>query len=235
MWKWLIILSLYSGVVMSDTYRKKLADRLAFLEGYARKNKSIPVYNENTSEYGGYYDDKGFLTTGIGSLVSKEKSPEKRQKDIDKWNAVWSKKLGKPINFNTISKEDAEKIFAEHSKKDEKELKEKFLPDFDSYPDYLKIELMQGKYRGEFKDGYTFDDLIREGKFKQASKRFLDNREYRESLRTGSGVHKRMEDIAKALNRYGNEREELNRLRRKQALQDHMPQLVSDLGETIER
>ena len=78
-------------------------------------------------------------------------------------------------------------------------------PDFDSYPRDLQVQIGQSYYRGTLTPGHSPQTrkLINQGKFKEAAKEFLDNKEYRDAKKNKrSGIRDRMEDVAKALRNY---------------------------------
>ena len=53
-------------------------------------------------------------------------------------------------------------------------------------------------YRGGLPGSPNTVALINQGKFKEAGTEFLDNDEYRESKKAGTGVYKRMDSYAKS-------------------------------------
>jgi len=76
------------------------------------------------------------------------------------------------------------------------------LPLYSHYPEYLKEELVQSEYRGDLGVSPTAMGLMKAGKYKQASKEFLNNDEYRSS-KTSPGIKRRMKSTADAMARYG--------------------------------
>lgn len=96
-------------------------------------------------------------------------------------------------------------------------------PALDSYPIPLQVALIDGVYRGEHKRNYKTTQLINAGKWEEAAKEYLNNREYLKAKQTGSGVAKRMERNSAAMAQYGssqptqvaslNVRESLQRLK----------------------
>ena len=78
----------------------------------------------------------------------------------------------------------------------------RLFPLFDTYSPNLKIELLQGVFRGNFKKGHEAVKLINKGEWEKASKEFLDYQEYRDAKKIGSGkrgVVFRMDSISEAL------------------------------------
>lgn len=128
-----------------------------------------------------YKDHKGIPTIGIGhKILSGE--------DFSKG----------------ITKEDAKQLFY----KDVKErvsIAKRIFPKFDSYPDYLKVALLDGVFRGDHKSKYRTTKLINAGKFADAAKEYLNHNDYRTSKKSNSGVWKRMERNSNALQKFASE------------------------------
>ncbi|MDA8863718.1 hypothetical protein N9I05_01560 [Pseudomonadales bacterium] len=79
----------------------------------------------------------------------------------------------------------------------------RLFPDFDNFSDNLKVELLQGVFRGDFKIGHDTVKHINNGDFNKASKEFLNHDEYRAAQLPDSGkagIVPRMESISFALN-----------------------------------
>lgn len=83
----------------------------------------------------------------------------------------------------------------------------RLLPEFDSYPDYVKIAIVDGVFRGDLSGSPNTLRLIRQGKWLEASKEYLNNNEYRKSKQQGvrHGVWQRMERNASLLAAYAKE------------------------------
>lgn len=73
------------------------------------------------------------------------------------------------------------------------------VPSFDSLPETLQAELVQGEYRGDLGGSPNFLRLLNEGEYDLAADEFLDNKDYRDSMESGSGVHKRMKRLSDAV------------------------------------
>ena len=100
-------------------------------------------------------------------------------------------------------------------KQAEKNLKEKLIPEkietakrlftnFDGLSDELKIELVQGVFRGDFEADQKVVKLINEEKWDEASVEMLDHNEYEKAKRLGEesdrpGIVPRLEAISKAI------------------------------------
>ena len=77
-----------------------------------------------------------------------------------------------------------------------KEEARKLIPSFDNLSKELQAALMSAVYRGDLQQSPDFRKLFNAGKYIEASKEFLDNDDYRASVKSGDGVHKRMERVA---------------------------------------
>jgi len=76
----------------------------------------------------------------------------------------------------------------------------KAIPAFDSLSDELKVEISQSWFRGGMSGSPATIKLINKGKFKEASKEFLNNKEYMTARERGrAGIIPRMEAVAAAL------------------------------------
>ena len=73
------------------------------------------------------------------------------------------------------------------------------IPNLGTYPKELQAELIQAEYRGDLGHSPNFIKLLNEGNYNQASLEFLDNKDYRNSLETDSGVHRRMKKVSDAV------------------------------------
>lgn len=82
----------------------------------------------------------------------------------------------------------------------------RLFPNFDNFSDNLKVELLQGVFRGDFKADHQTVKHINKGNFNKASTEFLNNNEYRSAQLPDSGkagIVPRMESISFALNNEG--------------------------------
>ena len=79
----------------------------------------------------------------------------------------------------------------------------RLLKDFDTYPVCVQVAILDGVFRGDLSGSPKTLRLMRQGRWVQASKEYLDHREYRLSKKNGTGVHKRMNRNALVFSRYG--------------------------------
>lgn len=67
---------------------------------------------------------------------------------------------------------------------------------FDSFSPNLQAQIISGAYRGDITGSPKALGFLKEGKFQEAAKEYLDNKEYKMAKASGSGVAKRMEEVA---------------------------------------
>lgn len=95
-----------------------------------------------------------------------------------------------------------EKGFHESFKAHQDDTK-RMIPKFEKLPEYLRAELVQATYRGDLQGSDKARTLFNSGKYDEAATEFLDNQDYRDSKKSGSGIAKRMEKVANAIRKYG--------------------------------
>jgi len=110
---------------------------------------------------------------------------------------------GKPITKNTvITEEQADQMLREDLDTRLKEIKKAY-PNFDTYSQDLQLQITQSYYRGTLtpKASPKTRKLINKGKFREAAKELLNNKEYENAKKLGrSGIVPRMYDVFLALN-----------------------------------
>lgn len=79
----------------------------------------------------------------------------------------------------------------------------RLIPSYDSLPDPIKGAIMSAAYRGDLQGSPTFRKLFNAGDYEAAAAEFLDNKDYRKSLKEGTGVAGRMERVAQAVRDFG--------------------------------
>lgn len=154
-----------------------------------------------------YNDNKGYPTIGIGHLVKKS--------DIDqgilKKGEYALDKKGNLISVY-ISDERAREIFNLDLTKKLAVIKKQF-PSYDSYPESVKIVLLDGFFRGDLAGSPSAKALIRtamslyfkgekqkaQNYLNAAANEYLDSAEYRTSKKEKSGIYKRMDNNANIL------------------------------------
>lgn len=104
----------------------------------------------------------------------------------------------------TITQAEAETLLREEELPKRVATARRLFDDFDTFSDKLKVELVQGIYRGDFKPTHKTVKLINEGKWTEASKEFLNHAEYKKAKREGKksdrpGIVPRLEAISAAI------------------------------------
>lgn len=104
----------------------------------------------------------------------------------------------------TITKKEAEVLLKETELPKRIKAAQDMFDNFDNFSDDLKIELIQGMYRGDFKKTHKTVQLINEGKWEEASKEFLNHKEYKTAKELGDksdrpGIVPRLEAISAAI------------------------------------
>jgi len=97
----------------------------------------------------------------------------------------------------------ANKSFGESFKHHE-DLTRKLIKDYDKLPEELKAELVQSAYRGDLGGSPKTRLLFNEGKYEEAAKEFLNNKEYK-AKDTPQSIKDRMFAVAQAMKSYGSE------------------------------
>jgi GH24 family phage-related lysozyme (muramidase) len=126
-----------------------------------------------------YKDSKGIPTIGVGHKI----------------------RPGEDFSGG-ITREEALRLFSEDLQERLSVTKSLF-PAFDSYPNSVKVALLDGVFRGDHKRSYRTTKLINAGNWIEASKEYLRHNDYYESLKEKTGVAGRMEGNAKRMYDYG--------------------------------
>lgn len=119
-----------------------------------------------------YKDSKGFWTIGIGHLVLPNELAYYKGR--------------------TLSENEIYSLFANDMQK-KLTLVKKHFPKYNSYPEDLKIAILDGYFRGDLAHSDKTRALINARQFKAAAKEYLNHDEYRAALASGSGVAPRMQ------------------------------------------
>ena len=102
------------------------------------------------------------------------------------------------------TQEESEKNLREKLIPEKIETAKRLFPDFNNFSDGLKIELVQGIFRGDFEEDHDSVKLINQKKWDEAAVEFLDHDEYEEAKRLGKrsdrrGIVDRLEAISTAI------------------------------------
>jgi hypothetical protein len=121
-----------------------------------------------------YKDSEGNPTIGIGHLIKKGENLNEITED--KAKQLFNKDVQEKINY---VRNDIDKDLGKGT--------------FDSYPAAIKESLVDADFRGDYRQSPDAISLFKEGKYYAAAKEFLNNDDYRKSLKEGTGIAPRME------------------------------------------
>ena len=139
-----------------------------------------------------YKDHKGNPTIGIGHMFGPDSKKRFKAAGLgDKYEDCVGGKCG-------LSKDEATKLLSQDLKDVYVPRTKKLITNFDRLNPEAQSAAVGSVYRGGLSGSPKTLGLINQGKFKEAGKEFLNNKEYRESKKAGTGVYKRMDSYAKA-------------------------------------
>jgi GH24 family phage-related lysozyme (muramidase) len=134
-----------------------------------------------------YLDDKGYWTIGVGHLLGSEAKKN-----------FWIQNRAKQGKSATLSRPEALAQFKQDLEKHHNLAQKKFQKEWHKFPNELKAVLVDISFRGDLeKKGlgdFAFVELLKQGKYKQAAKEYLDHTEYKSRMKKDKpdGVVKRM-------------------------------------------
>lgn len=128
------------------------------------------------------------LTYAERRVVEEEGFVDGKYKDTKGIVTAGVGQTGKYINMSF------EESFNDHVKKTKK-----LVPSLDSLPEDVQAELIQATYRGDLGGSPTFRKLLNAGKYEEAAQEFLNNKDYRESIKGNGAVAGRMQRVAEAV------------------------------------
>lgn len=176
-----------SGQIMSDAFDPDFQFYKSFRQGIMTKKDFDEALVDRIVELEGYipeaemaFKTDRFPTIGYGQSDS-------------------TVKLGQKTTQKQAEKNLREKLIPEKIK-----TAKRLFPDFDEFSDPLKIEIVQGVFRGDFKKEHDTVKLINQKKWDEASVEFLNHAEYEEAKRLGRrsdrrGIVPRLEAISQAI------------------------------------
>jgi|TARA_A100001391_G_scaffold141117_1_gene98996 hypothetical protein len=131
-----------------------------------------------------YKDSKGKWTIGVGHLIGD--GSQKAYEESDFYN----KSLTDKEVVDLARKDSGKKI---------KLVLDRFGKGFFDFQPELQLQIVSSYYRGGLPGSPKTLEHMAKGEFDLASKEFLNNDEYRESLRDKTGIAPRMMKLSKAL------------------------------------
>jgi GH24 family phage-related lysozyme (muramidase) len=144
-----------------------------------------------------YKDDVGKWTIGVGHLIGDGSLEAKKARD---------KARAKKGLSSTLSPEEALSLFNQDVSERIPRVEEKFKELWPTMSTGLKAALVDIEYRGDMESKgegeFGWVELLRKGKYKEASLKYLDHKEYKKRLKKnpkGDGVVKRMKRNARII------------------------------------
>lgn len=139
-----------------------------------------------------YKDHKGNPTIGIGHMFGPDSKKRFESAGLgSKYEGCVGGKCG-------LSRSEATKLLSQDINYIYLPRTKKLITNFDTLNPEAQSAAVGSVYRGGLSGSPKTVSLINQGKFKEAGKEFIDNKEYRESKKAGTGVYKRMDSYATA-------------------------------------
>jgi GH24 family phage-related lysozyme (muramidase) len=139
-----------------------------------------------------YKDHKGNPTIGIGHMFGSDSKKRFESAGLgDKYEGCVGGKCG-------LSKSEATKLLSQDITDIYLPRTKKLITNFDTLNPEAQSAAVGSVYRGGLSGSPKTVGLINQGKFKEASAEFINNKEYKESKKAGTGVYKRMDTYSNA-------------------------------------
>jgi len=163
---------------------QSLYDYIVQSEGKGKKGR--PGY--------AYRDHKGYLTVGVGHLVTRN-DPILKKVVGKNYSAIVSGRV--PLNDSQM------KQLFNYDVQSKIKLAKSKVKNFDNLPTAVQNAIVDGFFRGDLSGSPNTLELMNSGDFKAAAEEYLNNNEYRKSKKEKTGVAPRMERNAAAYRSYG--------------------------------
>jgi GH24 family phage-related lysozyme (muramidase) len=162
------------------------------------KEDEKEINTEGKDVEAGASDDiyKNYILSWEGDFIPKARKALKDEKELTIGYGHYGEDV-KP--GQTITREEADVLLDKDIQKRMPAIM-KAIPKFNNLSENLRKNIVSSWYRGSLSGSPKTIELINQGKFKEASKEFLDNNEYRNAeKRERAGIRPRMEATSKAL------------------------------------
>ena len=164
------------------------------LTGIARYAADLKPYEGFRAKK--YDDHKGNPTVGYGHMIAPDSKKRFEAAGIgDQYHGVCV------AGTCGLSEEDADKLLQQDIKDIYLPRAKNMLPNFDKLNVEAQSAVVGSTFRGGLTGSPKTQELLRQGKFKEAAAEFKRNKEYEESKREGTGVYTRMDDYGGAFSR----------------------------------
>ena len=169
------------------------------IEDFEGKEKM--VYNDEEGKKRKVGNDKkkrgGKKTVGIGFNMEQ---PDARK--------IWKKVLP-DVPFDDVlsgkrglEDKEIEKLF-QHTLKIKTAEAKRLFPKYDTYPDDVKIALLNGVFRGDFEKGHNTVKLINKGEWSKVGDEYLNRKDFKNCIRDGlDGIWVRLRWNANIFRKY---------------------------------
>ena len=154
--------------------------------------KTIKQYESSGNEekiLSVYKDSKGLATIGHGHLVTKESPKIFAELNISP-NVLSGKEKLTPEQADKLLKRDVSVRVPKVKK---------IVPKLETYSSELQGELVSEYFRGMLPQSLKAVALLNQGKYEEAANEYVNSKEYRESVKQKTGIHKRYDALANAL------------------------------------
>ncbi len=159
-------------------------------------NSIKPYFNDlikwEGKKYKVYPDSNGIKTIGVGFNLEQPSA----KKTIESFGLNYGDILSGRASIN----DDIAMKLVEHEISGKISLAKRLLPDFGTYPEQLKIAIVNGLYRGDLSQSPKTIHLMKANKWHDAAKEYLNNAEYKNTDRRQ--IKDRMNTNAKVFSSY---------------------------------
>lgn len=159
------------------------------INGICKKIKEYESAGNEEKILSVYKDSKGFDTIGHGHLVTKESPKIFAELNISP-NVLTGKAKLTPEQADKLLKRDVSVRVPKVKK---------IVPKLETYSSELQGELVSEYFRGMLPQSSKAVALLNQGKYEEAANEYVNSKEYRESVKQKTGIHKRYDALANAL------------------------------------
>lgn len=165
------------------------------INGICKKIRTYESAGNEEKILGVYKDSKGLPTIGHGHLITKDSAKIFSEVLTDETpESIQQILSGK----KKLKKDQVDKLLVRDVTVRIPEVK-KLVPKFEELSGELQAELTSEHFRGMLGKSKKTLEHINKGQYDEASKEFLNAKDYRESVAQKTGVAKRMENLSNAL------------------------------------
>jgi hypothetical protein len=154
------------------------------LEGQASYCKGGYICTQiGNTDYGTYYDHYGYLTAGVGHLLTPAELSAYNIDPVEQYH------------WDNLTKQEALSIYMSDFTYNV-QMARQYTPELDSLPLGVATQIVAATYRGSWGYSVKARELFNLGKYKEAAVEFLNSKEYLDGTK---GIQKRIEGVALAI------------------------------------